>query len=226
MANRRAAGASGARPPAPYGRSVFVNCPFDADYLSLLHALVFSIHDCGYLARLAIEDTGGAELRVDKITRLIRESRFSIHDISRVHVDAASPLPRFNMPFEAGVAFGACRFDRVSAQRSRDFMLLEAQAYRDQRTLSDLAGQDTRAHENDPQLLIRHVRTFLARKWSEPTPIRGAASIWNRYQRLQHALPEIAATLEVTVDELLSFDYLKDLMNVMVRWIATADGGR
>ena len=141
MANRRVAGASGARPPAPYGRSVFVNCPFDADYLPLLHALVFAIHDCGYLARLAIEDTGGAELRVDKITRLIRESRFSIHDISRVDVDAASPAPRFNMPFEAGVAFGACRFDRVLAERSRDFMLLEAQAYRDQRTLSDLAGQ-------------------------------------------------------------------------------------
>ena len=76
------------------------------------------------LARLAIEDTGGAELRVDKITRLIREFCFSIHDISRVNVDAASPLPRFDMLFEAGVAFGACRFDRVSAERGRHFMLL------------------------------------------------------------------------------------------------------
>lgn len=224
MATRPARAREARPPPAPYDRSVFVNCPFDADYLPLLHALVFAIHDCGYLARLAIEDTGGAELRVDKITRLIRESRFSIHDISRVDVNATSPLPRFNMPFEAGVAFGACRFDKVPANRSRDFLLLEAQAYRDQRTLSDLAGQDTRAHANDAQVLIRHVRTFLARKWTGPVSIRGAAAIWGRYQRLQAALPAIAETLEVTVDELLSFDYLKDLMNVMVRWIATTDG--
>ena len=130
------------------------------------------------------------------------------------------------MPFEAGIAFGACRFDRASGERSRDFMLLEAQPYRDHRTLSDLAGQDTRAHENDPQVLIRHVRTFLARKSPGPAPIRGAAAIWARFQRLQQALLAIAGTLEITVDELMSFDYLKDLMNFMVQWIATAQGGR
>ena len=67
--------------PADYEDSVFVNCPFDDGYLPLLHAMLFAIHDCGFIARLAVEDTGGSEMRIDKITRVIRESRYSIHGL-------------------------------------------------------------------------------------------------------------------------------------------------
>ena len=75
---------------------VFVNCPFDSDFLPILHAILFSIHDCGFIARIAVEDTGSNETRLDKIARIIRESRFSIHDISRVEITTSSPLPRFS----------------------------------------------------------------------------------------------------------------------------------
>ena len=85
----------------PFERCVFVNCSFDSDFLPILHAILFAIHDCGFIARVAVEDIGSNETRLDKIARIIRESRLSIHDISRVEITAASPLPRFNMAFGA-----------------------------------------------------------------------------------------------------------------------------
>jgi hypothetical protein len=40
------------RPVAAYSRSVFVNCPYDAEYLPMLQALVFTVHACEFVARL------------------------------------------------------------------------------------------------------------------------------------------------------------------------------
>ena len=44
-----------------YEDSVFVNCPFDEEYEELFDAIVFSVHDCGFVARGALEasDSGG-----------------------------------------------------------------------------------------------------------------------------------------------------------------------
>ena len=78
-------------PAVPFDRGVFVNCPFDDDFLPILHAILFAIHDCGFVARIAVEDIGSNETRLDKIARIIRESRYSIHDISRVEITPTGP---------------------------------------------------------------------------------------------------------------------------------------
>ena len=85
---------------APYTKSVFINCPLDDDYRPILEAIVFGIHDCGFTARSALEVIDAGEVRIDKIRRIIRESKFGIHDISRTQPDRATQLPRFNMPLE------------------------------------------------------------------------------------------------------------------------------
>lgn len=200
--------------------SVFVNCPFDDDYLPLLHALLFAIHDCGFVARLSIEDSGAGEMRIEKIIRLIREADFSIHDISRVELTGPSKLPRFNMPFEAGLAFGAVRFD---GSKPRDLLMLEAEPYRDQKTLSDLAGQDTKSHGNDPRRLIGAVRSFLARKKSD-APTRGAAQIWRRYEAFRTVLPSMAVDVEIGADEIVTFEYLWDWVGIMATWVLGKSG--
>jgi len=82
-----------ASPKTPYDRCVFVNCPFDAAYKPLLDAILFAIHDCGFIARTALEVTGSAETRLDKIIRIIRESRWSLHDIIRRFLAPKSPSP-------------------------------------------------------------------------------------------------------------------------------------
>lgn len=49
---------------ARYGQQVFLNVPFDSRYKKLLHALVFAVHECGPVARCAVERDDSAEVRV------------------------------------------------------------------------------------------------------------------------------------------------------------------
>jgi hypothetical protein len=199
-----------------FDRCVFVNCPFDAAYKPLLHAILFAIHDCGFIARSALEATGAAEPRLDKIVRIIRESRWSVHDISRVEVDPHKPLPRFNMPFECGLALGAQRFG-TARDRRRDFLILTGARHEDKLTLSDLAGQDAAYHGNVPERAIDAVRAFLASK--SRTHVRGSGAIKARYGRFRAELPRLAAALEIGDQEILSFDYLTDWLRVMSAWL-------
>ncbi|MDI4635835.1 hypothetical protein J7U46_22405 [Pelomonas sp. V22] len=212
-----AAVAAGAATSAlPFGRCVFVNAPFDKDYLPILHAILFGIHDCGFVARIAVEDTGTNETRLDKIARIIGESRYSVHDICRVEITDESPLPRFNMPFEFGLAMGAIRY---GSQPGRDSLLMTAELFQDKKTLSDVAGQDSKAHGGDPKKAIAAVRSFLSAKAPSGEKTRGGDAIWNRYQLFLGDLPVLAEKLEVTFDEIQSFDYLRDWINVMSQWI-------
>ena len=194
---------------------VFVNCPFDDDYLPLIHAMLFAIHDCGFIARTALEDSGAAEQRIEKICRLIRESRFSIHDISRIEL-SNSLYPRFNMPFEAGLAYGAIQFGHV---KERDMLVLESVSFQGQITLSDLAGTDPKVHNNDPTQMIAAVRAFLAIKKKSGDRTRGATAITERYATFNSQLPVIAHALEISTAEILSLEYLNDWLVLMSVWV-------
>jgi hypothetical protein len=54
-------------------QSVFINCPFDRPYKRIFDALVFAVFDCGFVARSALEITNTAEVRIEKIARIIDE---------------------------------------------------------------------------------------------------------------------------------------------------------
>lgn len=203
------------RKTTPYDRCVFVNCPFDAAYKPLLDAILFAIHDCGFIARTALEVSGSAETRLAKIVRIIRRSRWSIHDISRVEVTPANPLPRFNMAFECGLALGLQRFG-TARDRRRDFLVLAARRHQDQRTLSDLAGQDAAYHHNKPDMAIEGVRKFLAGK--SRARVRGGAAIKARYRKFQQAMPRLLGGLEIGPSEIRSLDYIPELLSVMTQW--------
>ena len=103
-----------AAPVSPaYDESVFINCPFDQQYLKIFYAVVFAVIDCGFIARCALEKDDGGEVRVHKILRIIRECRVGIHDISRTEISSSSKLPRFNMPLELEMFLGAKRIRKL-----------------------------------------------------------------------------------------------------------------
>jgi hypothetical protein len=52
---------------------VFINCPFDDQYKAQFNAIVFTIYDCGFYPRCALESSDSGELRFQKICRLIRD---------------------------------------------------------------------------------------------------------------------------------------------------------
>lgn len=143
-----------------FDRSLFINCPFDPEYRPLLHILIFTVLECGLEPRLAVDDADSGQVRVHKIRDLIQSCRFSIHDISRIEPLREGDLPRFNMPFELGLDMG-CRYYGVERLESKQCLILERERYRYQRVLSDISGNDIRAHGGDPDQLTVEVRNWL-----------------------------------------------------------------
>lgn len=66
-----------------FEENVFVNCPFDQQYLPLLRPLLFTVIYLGLKPRIALEAMDSGQARLDKIVGLIRDSKFSIHDLSQ-----------------------------------------------------------------------------------------------------------------------------------------------
>lgn len=143
-----------------YKNSVFLNVPFDLRYKRLFEAAVFAIYDCGFVARCAREDEDSSEIRVEKIYALIAESRYGIHDISRVTLDSRNRLPRFNMPLELGFWLGAKRYGNRN-DRVKRALVLDKVENRYQKFCSDISGQDIRAHKNDVATIITKIRNWL-----------------------------------------------------------------
>ena len=173
-------------------RNVFVNCPFDADFRPCFEALLFTIAASGYKARCALEDADGANIRFDKLRKLIRESRRTIHDLSRIEL-GTNALPRFNMPFELGLAIGAKYFGGPKLRRNSALIMVRKD-YVLNAYLSDLGGNDPVAHNDFPNEVIRAVTRYL-----HATPqgrvLRGAQSTIARFDRFKETLPMMAAAL-------------------------------
>ena len=160
-----------------FSRNVFVNCPFDDEYRPLLRALLFTVIDCRLNPRIASESYDSGQARVEKIRKLIQRSQWSIHDLSRMEPLSQDALPRFNMPFELGLDFGAKFFGSAGLRRKR-FLILEKGRYRYQRVLSDISGNDIAAHRNEPEKLVRGVRQWIRSEISKDVP--GPTRLWVR----------------------------------------------
>ncbi len=196
----------------PYARSVFTNCPFTDDFTPIFRAYVFAIVYCGYRPRSAREIIDGGDIRLQKIENLIEQSKFGIHDISNMELDADSGLPRFNMPLELGVFLGAKRFGDGS-QKEKRLIILDSDQYRYQQAISDISGQDIECHNGDPADAIRCVRHWL-RAVSRRTTIPGPARINSAYAEYEADLPQICDELQYDLDDLT----FNDLWETMVEW--------
>ncbi|HSG38264.1 MAG TPA: hypothetical protein VLE27_01395 [Thermoanaerobaculia bacterium] len=202
-------------PPIEYDRQVFLNCPFDDDYKTLLRALAFTILDCGLVPRLASDRADSGEVRVEKIRNLIRSCRFSIHDISRMEPLNPGDLPRFNMPFELGLDLG-CRFYGSKRLAAKECLILEREKYRYQRVLSDISGNDIRAHGGDPQALISEVRKWLQVTTSRELP--SGSMVWQRFSEFTSFLQTSLRATGFTVEEIDSLE-ISELIQRAQDWI-------
>lgn len=186
-------------------RDVFINCAFDQQFRPIFRAIVFAVIRSGFRARCALETQDGAENRFSKIQSIIEDCRYGIHDISRVESDGTPPLPRFNMPLELGVFLGARRYGEGVQKRKRA-LILDAQPYRYQRLISDIAGQDIEAHDGDPLKAIAIVVIWL-RQQSKATTIPGGHAVATEYVAFLERLPDILAARQVEDREMTFGDY-------------------
>lgn len=191
--------------PGKYDLNVFINCPFDRQYLGLFHAVIFAVHDCGFVARCAREVVDASQIRVSKIFQIISECRIGIHDISRTQLDQKSRLPRFNMPLELGMFLGAKEYgDRE--QKEKRCLVLDRDPFRYQRFCSDIAGQDISAHGGKAERAISAVRDFL-RSARPGVMLPGGVNISRRYHAFLKELPKLCRRIGVKKSELTFNDF-------------------
>jgi len=163
---------------APRDLSVFINCPFDSEYLPLFDAIVFATICCGFLPRCAIESGCTATPRMDRITQAIFASKYSIHDLCRCKGEGDANLARFNMPLELGASM-AQRYDPNGATH-HDWLLLVPRGSEYVRFISDLAGFDPKQHDGRLETLLPAVMSWLATRPDAvlvPTPREVLAAI-------------------------------------------------
>ncbi len=198
-----------------YSNSVFINCPFDGEYKRIFDALVFAVFDCGYVARCTLEIDDASRARIENILTIIGECKFGIHDISRTELSEGSGLPRFNMPLELGLFLGAARFGS-GQQREKRCLVLDRERYRYQRYISDIAGQDIKSHDDDPEVAIARVRDWLNNdSLGSNVMMPGGVIMARRYERFTSELPGMCETLHLEPHELT----FNDLANMVSGWL-------
>jgi hypothetical protein len=165
--------------PDDFDRNVFINCPFDDQYLELLRPLLFTLVFLGYTPRIASERSDSLEGRIEKICGLIRDSRYTIHDLSRLRASEGGQLYRMNMPFELGIEYG-CRLFGPGRLGEKRCLILEKDQHDFKSALSDLAGIDIKSHGNQPVRVVRAVRNWFYETVGERN-IEGASAIWYRF---------------------------------------------
>lgn len=156
-------------------KNVFINCPYDVAYLPILHPVVFTVRSLGFRPRLAMESADSGAARIQRILNLIKQSRYAIHDLSRLRAHRPGEHFRLNMPFELGLDIG-CRVFGKAQFKCKKCLVLEKDRHSIKAALSDLSNSDVCTHNNEPEIAVRHVRNWLVQE----AGARGASgtAIW------------------------------------------------
>lgn len=200
-----------------FERNIFINCPFDEEYYAILRPLLFTIIFHGYTPRIALECSDSGQPRLTKIQNLIMQSKFSIHDLSRLQAGKKNEFYRLNMPFELGIDFGCRTFSSESHSEKR-FLILEKENFRYMKALSDINGFDIKSHKNNPQELIKSIRNWFV----ETVNIRDAKSptmIWYSFNDFWAFLYDTKTSEGFTNSE-IDFMPIPEMIENMREWIS------
>jgi hypothetical protein len=170
-----------------YNSNVFINCPFDSEYKPLLNTIVFTIIYLGYNPRLSLEQSDSGKFRLQKILNIIKESRFGIHDLSRIQASKKNEFFRLNMPFELGADFGCKEYS--SDYSDKLLLVLSSKRFDYMQAISDLNGVDIKNHNDSAQEVLNKVR-----EWFIETvglrDIDAPLKMWYKYSDFQTSLFE------------------------------------
>lgn len=162
-----------------FEKNVFINCPFDNHYNDLLKPLLFTIIKIGFEPCIASERLNSGEVRLEKIIKLIKKTKYGIHDLSRCKSSKKNEYSRFNMPFELAIDLACKEFYKDRKVNQKTFLILEEEKYSVQKTLSDLSFSDTECHKGEPEELVYKVRNWFRKNGN--SEIESPSSIWDAY---------------------------------------------
>ncbi|HEV2350614.1 MAG TPA: hypothetical protein VG028_12290 [Terriglobia bacterium] len=163
--------------------SVFLNIPYDVRFGKLYLAYIAGLSAFGLVPRATVEIPGG-DRRLNRIFDLIKTCRYSVHDLSRVQLDHhPPPTPRFNMPFELGLAIAWTNLQK----QADSWFVFETMKRRLQKSLSDLDGTDVYVHDGTVSGVFRELTNAFVRNKRQPTMKQMQAV----YEALHRAIPRI-----------------------------------
>ncbi|MGK0271890.1 MAG: hypothetical protein ACI88H_002556 [Cocleimonas sp.] len=193
-----------------FDKNVFVNCPFDDDYRQLLISIIFTVKYIGYIPRLSLERADSAESRIEKIVGLINESKFGIHDLSRIISSGKDEHFRMNMPFELGIDYGS-KVLKGGKWATKQLLVLEKERYRYQKALSDLSGSDIKNHDDDPIKIVKVVRDWFVA--TENLRTDSGNKIWSKFNEFNAHLYDQAVEVDGHnhVDELQIIEVIRHM---------------
>ena len=187
----------------PFESNVFINCPFDKLYIPLLQPLLFTVLYID-LNPLISETKSSGQVRVEQIKKLIYNSKYSIHDISRGEAVPKNALPRFNMPFEMGLDLGCQSFGK-GKRAYKKCLVLEKTKYHYLKVLSDIGGQDIENHNDNPEELVRKLRNWFAAVLNNHQP--SPTLIWEDYNKFLNDLSERLQAGSFSADDIESLPF-------------------
>jgi hypothetical protein len=202
--------------PPPFERSVFINCPFDDEFAPILQAVAFCVCDLGFVPRLAPEVADNATSRLDRITEIIRRSKYGVHDLSRCRSEEAEEYSRMNMPFELGLDHG-CRLYGEGQLNQKAILILEHTRYDYQKALSDISGWDIHAHVGDHIEAVRAVSLWLHRQAGATKT--GASKILGNYATFQEWYWERELNAGSSEDDIRAYPTVQ-MVEAMAEWVA------
>jgi hypothetical protein len=163
---------------------VFLNVPYDRKFERLFLAYIAGIAAFGFMPRATLEIPDSSR-RLEKILKLIGTCRFSIHDLSRVELDTRQPrTPRFNMPFELGLAVAD---QRKAGKGKHRWFVCETKRFRVSKSLSDLDGTDPYIHDGKIMGVFRELCNMFTKVHGQPT-VQHMGEI---YRELRRSAPAI-----------------------------------
>jgi hypothetical protein len=144
--------------------SVFLNIPYDIQFKRLYLAYISGLISYGLIPRATLEIPGSTR-RLDRILTLIQTCEYSIHDLSRVQLDRKAPrTPRFNMPFELGLAVAWSGF-----KRRHSWYVCESVPHRALKSLSDINGTEIYVHDGAVRGVLREICNAFVRRQAQPS---------------------------------------------------------
>jgi hypothetical protein len=166
--------------PTPKQQRVFINIPYDERFERLYLAYITALSAMGFLPRATL-GIGGSR-RLDRIAALIESCSYSVHDLSRVQLDRNVPrTPRFNMPFELGLAVAWAR-----SHPHHKWFVFESVKRRLAKSMSDLDGTDPYIHDGTVRGVVREVCNAFVRP-NQPT----VPQMMKMYRDLRRGGPQI-----------------------------------
>ena len=170
--------------------SIFINCPYDIEYRPTLYRLMFSALEFSLNPVVALDDSG-SKLRLQKIQGMISKCEYSFHDMSLIDV------PRFNMPFEAGMGF----YRHLTDEINHSVLLAVRNQSEFDENFSDLRGIDPAIYSSEDELITLFA-TWLSECHSDDQISPSVSSVIERSKDCIEKLPRIANAKNYSFDKI------------------------